>query len=491
MNGLGWIDLSVLVLYGAVLVGMGWYFVRKSNTAEGFMVASRGLPSWAVGLAIMSAYTSSISYIATPGKAYDTNWHPIIFALTIPPITWLACKYVVPYYRRMKLVSVYSFLEDRLGGWARFYGSLSFLLYMVGRSAVILYLASMLMSTFVPVPIEYLILILGAITIIYTLLGGMEAVVWTDVMQSAIMVGGGLFCAGFLGWHVLSGPEPLISQAVEAGKFSWGDLSFSLESRTIWVMIIYGVTENLRNLIADQNYVQKYAAASSEKEATRSLWISAAIYVPMTALFLFLGTTLFAFYSGEANTLADSITKGDQVFPYFIVNEIPTGLKGLIIAAIIAAAMSTVDSALNCSATVTMLDVYKKYFKPDISDKAAVFVLRFTTVIWGVLGTGFALLMIRAKSALDTWWQISGIFGGGILGLFLLALLSRRIKTWQGIIAIASSILVISWGTFIRGEAWWQCSIEEILVGAVGTGVMLLTALGFSLAGGKESGALK
>ncbi len=480
MNSLGWLDLSVLIIYGAVLIGMGWYFVRRSNTAEGFMVAGRGLPSWAVGLAIMSAYTSSISYIATPGKAYDSNWHPLIFALTIPPITWLACKYVVPYYRKMKLVSVYSFLEQRLGGWARFYGSLSFLLFMVGRSAVILYLAAMLMSTFVAIPIEYLILILGTITILYTLMGGMEAVVWTDVMQSTIMVSGCLFCAGFLGWHVFSGPDPLINNAIDTGKFSLGDLSLSFNSRTIWVMIIYGITENLRNLIADQNYVQKYAAASSEKEARRSLWISALIYLPMTALFLFIGTTLFAYYSGDAHTLADTITKGDQVFPFFIINEIPIGLKGLIIAAIIAAAMSTVDSALNCSATVTMLDFYKKYYNPDVSDKNAVLVLRLTTVFWGVLGTGFAILMIRAQSALDTWWQISGIFGGGILGLFLLALLSRRIKPWQGITAISASILIISWGTFVRGEAWWQCSIEEILIGAVGTAVLLLTALAFS-----------
>lgn len=483
MSSLGWIDLSILVLYGSILIGMGWYFVRKSNTAEGFMVAGRTLPSWAVGLAIMSAYTSSISYIATPGKAYDSNWHPLIFALTIPFITWLTCRYVVPYYRKMNLVSVYSFLEDRLGSWARVYGSVSFLLYMVGRSAVILYLAAMLMGTFIPLRLEYLILILGTVTIIYTLLGGMEAVVWTDVMQSIIMVGGGLFCAAFLGWHVFSGPDPLISNALAADKFSLGDLSLSLESRTVWVMIIYGVTENLRNLIADQNYVQKYAAASSAKEAARSLWISAAIYLPMTALFLFLGTTLYAFYSGEANQLADSVTKGDEVFPFFIVNEIPAGLKGLIIAAILAAAMSTVDSALNCSATVTMIDVYKKYLNPGIDDRTQVIILRLSTVFWGILGTGFALLMIRARSALDTWWQISGIFGGGILGLFILALLSRRLKLWQGITAIAASILVISWGTFIRGDAWWQCSIEEILIGAVGTAVMLLTALAFSITG--------
>ncbi len=474
MSNLGTLDLIILIGYSVTLLGMGAYFVRRSNTAEGFMVAGRGIPAWAAGLAIMSAYTSSISYIATPGKAFDENWHPLIFALTIPPVAWLACRYAVTHYRENKLISAYEYLETRLGPWARFYASLSFVLYMVGRVAVILYLASLLLGNFTSWPIEVVILVLGLITVTYTLMGGMEAVIWTDVMQSIIMVGGGLFCAAYLTYHVYEDPQPLMAMAADGGKFNLGSLNLSFESRTVWVMIVYGVTENLRNLIADQNYVQKYAAAPTEKAAKRSIWISASIFMPLTALFLYIGTMLFAFYSSDLHQLAPEITKGDQVFPYFIATEVPVGLKGLIIAAIIAAAMSTVDSALNCSATVTLLDFYKRYLNPAISDRGSVTFLRWSTVFWGVLGTGSAVLMIRAGSALDVWWQISGIFGGGILGLFVLALMNRRIRLWHGIVGIVASVLVISWGTFIRGDAWWQSQIDGILVGALGTAALLL-----------------
>lgn len=477
MAELSTIDTTVLFAYAVTLVGMGFYFVRKSRTAEGFMVAGRGIPAWAAGLAIMSAYTSSISYIATPGKAFEDNWHPLIFALMLVPVTWLACRFAVLYYRRRGLISVYEFLEERLGGWARFYAALSFVLYMVGRTAVILYLAALLLYTFTPWPIEWVIVILGLITILYTLSGGMEAVIWTDVMQAAIMVGGGLFCAVFLTFHVLTGPNPAFGLALSQGKFSLGSLDLSLTSRTGWVMILYGFTENLRNLIADQNYVQKYSSAPSERDAVRSVWISAAIYIPLTGLFLYIGTMLFAFYSGGTHLLDPSITKGDQVFPYFIATELPSGLRGLIIAAILAAAMSTVDSALNCSATVSLLDFYRRYFRRDVSDRRSVVFLRATTLFWGLVGTGFALLMIRAGSALDIWWQISGIFGGGILGLFILALFSPGLKVWHGITGIALSIVVISWGTFVRGEKWWQCEIDQILVGAIGTAAMLAATL--------------
>jgi SSS family solute:Na+ symporter len=477
------IDIILLFLYGGVLIGMGIYFTRKSRTAEQFMVAGRSIPAWAAGLAIMSAYTSSISYIATPGKAFDTNWHPLIFALCIPPVVWFVSKYAVPYYQKTRLISVYSFLEEKLGDWGRIYAALSFVLYMVGRAAVILYLASLLLTTFIPWDIATVIIVIGMITIIYTLLGGMEAVIWTDVMQSIIMIIGVIFCAVYLTYHVFSQPEFLIQSAFDNNKFSLGGWELSLSSRTVWVMIIYGVTENLRNLLADQNYVQKYSSVSTQKEATRSIWLSMLIYIPLTVVFLYIGTTLFAFYSGTEHILGAGISKGDEVFPYFIATELPVGLKGLIVAAILAAAMSTVDSALNCSATVLFLDFYKRYFDRSISEKGSVIFLRISTAVWGLLGTAFAILMIQAKSALDVWWQISGIFGGGILGLFILSFLKVRLRLWQGLFAIAASIVVIAWGTFARDlpEAWrWaQSNIQEIIIGAVGTAVLLIVALGF------------
>jgi SSS family solute:Na+ symporter len=487
----GHVDIAILILYGCILIGMGAYYARKSRTADQFMVAGRTIPAWAAGLAVMSTYTSSISYIATPGMAFDSNWHPIIFSLCIIPVAWLACRFAVPYYRKTHLISVYSFLEERLGAWGRVYAALSFLLYMVGRVAVILYLVSLLLGTFVSWNIAALIVIIGLVTIIYTLLGGMEAVIWTDVMQSAIMIAGVLFCAAFLSLRILSGPEPLIEAAVQQGKFSLGSLKLSLNTqqllsnRTIWVMIVFGITENLRNLLADQNYVQKYCSVPTERQAKRSIWIAMLIYIPLTAVFLYIGTALFAFYSQGGELAQAGVTKGDQVFPYFIATQVPPVFKGLIVAAIIAAAMSTVDSALNCSATVLLLDFYKRYFNPEVSERGGLVFLRAATIACGILGTSCAILIIRAQSVLDVWWQISGIFGGGILGVFILAVLHVRPRLWQVVLSIALSICVFCWGTFARNLPdswnWAECNLDNILVGAAGAGTLMIVACTFAL----------
>jgi len=352
-----------------------------------------------------------------------------------------------------------------------------------------------LLDTFVPWNIATVIIVIGLITIVYTLLGGMEAVIWTDVMQSVIMIVGILFCAVSLSISVFSEPESLIQAAIDNHKFSFGSMKFTLASqehlfdRTVWVMIIYGITEALRSLLADQNYVQKYCSVPSERDAKRSVWIAMLIYIPLTAIFLYIGTALFAFYSPGGHELGEGITKGEQIFPYYIATQVPAGLKGLIIAAIIAAAMSTVDSALNCSATVLLLDFYKRYLNPNIAEGASVRFLRLATVVWGVLGTGAALLMIRAKSILDVWWQISGIFGGALLGLFLLAFMKVRLRLWQGIVqgivSIGVSIIAISWGTFARdlpdSWRWAQCNLDSIIVGSLGTAVMMVAAGLFAL----------
>ncbi|MEN8249325.1 MAG: sodium/solute symporter [Bacteroidota bacterium] len=482
---LGIVDTSIIILYGAILVAMGIYFYRKSKTSEHFMVASRGIPAWAAGIAVMSTYTSSISYIAVPGKAFDDNWHPLIFALTTIPVAWFVTKYVIPHYRKHKIVSVYKYLEEKIGDWGRIYAAFSFVLFMVGRTAVILYLSSLLLTSFIDVNIQTVIVIVGIVTIIYTLMGGMEAVIWTDVMQSIIMIGGIVFVGYVLTTTIFAQPELLIQYAVDDNKFSLGDSSFSLSGRTILVMVIYGLTENIRNLIADQNYTQKYSSVGTEREAKRSVWIAMLIYLPLTAIFLYIGTGLFAFYSSDAHVLGEAVTKGDQVFPFFIATELPVGIKGLMIAAIMAASMSTVDSALNSSATVLFMDFYKKYFNKEASEKTSLIFLRTMTVIWGVFGIGFALLMINAKSALDTWWVISGIFGGGMLGLFLLALSNAKLTKVQGIATVVLSVLIISWGTFLRdlpeNLSWLQANLDPILIGAVGTGGMLVLAFSFAL----------
>jgi len=501
------LDVMILFVYFAVLIGLGVYTSRKIVSSEEFMVAGRRIPGWAAGLSVMCAYTSSLSYIATPGKSYGSNWNPVLFAYAMIPVALFVSSFIIAYYRKIGLISVYEFLEKRLGSWGRVYAAISFMLYMIARIAAILYLTALLFGQFAHIlpdatyNIILLILVIGVITVIYTLLGGMEAIIWADVMQAAIMLSGIAICCGILTYKILQGPEPAIVSAWADGKFSLGEWKFSLAyqglaNRTILVMIIYGISENLRNLMADQNYVQKFAACSTAREAKKSVWVATIIYAIMTTAFIYIGTALYAHYTyNVAGTLQSAgIEKQDNVFPFYIATELFMGFRGLLIAAILAAAISTIATAFNCAATVWLQDFHKKYINKNITDKQSIFMLRLVTVIWGILGMVCAGLMIKARSVLDVWWQLSGIFGGGILGLFLLALFKVRIRLWQGIVAIAASIVTICWGTFIRqglvdklleSETWSglgntlskiQCNLDPIIIGATATVVMVVVA---------------
>jgi len=505
-------DVVILLVYFAILIGLGVYTSRKIVSSEAFMVAGRKIPGWAAGLSVMCAYTSSLSYIATPGKSYGSNWNPVLFAYAMIPVALFVSYFIIGYYRKIGLISVYGFLEKRLGSWGRVYASISFLLYMIGRIAAILYLTALLFGQFAHIldnttyNIILLIFVLGLITVIYTLLGGMEAVIWADVMQAVIMVSGIVICCGILTYKIFQGPAPAIVSAWEAGKFSLGKWQLSLAdqtlaNRTILVMIIFGVTENLRNLMADQNYVQKFASCSTEREAKKSVWVATIIYVIMTTLFIYIGTALYAYYhySVPGTLQAAGIEKQDNVFPYYIATELVAGFRGLLIAAILAAAISTIATAFNSSATIWLQDFHKKYINKNITDKQSIFILRLLTVIWGILGMVCAGLMIKARSVLDVWWTMSGIFGGGILGLFLLSLLKVRLRLWQGTVAIAASIVTICWGMFIRkglvdkllaSDVWsWlgnilsriQCNLDSIIIGATATAVMVVVGYLISL----------
>ncbi|MHC4637670.1 MAG: sodium:solute symporter family transporter [Planctomycetota bacterium] len=489
------LDIVILIGYFVFLIGLGIYTSRKIKSSEEFMIAGQTIPGWAAGLSVMCAYTSSLSYIATPGKSFGSNWNPVLFAYMMVPVAFFVCHYIIAYYRKIGIISVYEFLERRLGIWGRIYAAISFMLYMIGRIAAILYLTGLLLSQFAHLPVGsvnanliLLILIIGIITIIYTLLGGMEAVIWADVVQAIIMLSGIAIVVIILTKKIVTGPEPAIAAAWEQGKFSLGKWTMSLKdqtlaNRTILVMVIFGLTENLRNLMADQNYVQKYAACSSVKEAKRSIWVATIIYTIMTTAFIYIGTALWAYYNSNGLLEAAGITKQDDVFPFYIATELITGFRGLLIAAILAAAISTIATAFNCSATIWLQDFHQKYINKNIDDKQSIFILRLVTVVWGILGIGFACMMLKARSVLDVWWTMSGIFGGGILGLFLLALMRVKLKMWQGITSIVASVLFIFWGVFIRGEDYgaFACKLDKIIIGALGTAVLVVIAYLLSL----------
>jgi len=328
-----------------------------------------------------------------------------------------------------------------------------------------------------------IILVTGVLVTIYTLIGGIEAVIWTDVVQSVVLMLGIFLCLGAIFSGMPGGPGQVFEIAGDADKFSLGSFSSSLSQPTFWVLLVFGLFINLQNFGIDQSYVQRYATANSDKAARNSVWLGALLYIPISALLFLVGTGLFAFYSAQPGLLPETISKGDQVFPHFIATELPSGISGLLVAAILAAAMSSVDSSLNGSATLTWCDLVKRFSRKERDEAAGMKVLHGATIIYGILGTCAALAMIQVESALDAWWKISSIFSGGILGLFLLGLIVRRAKNVAAAIAVTIGVLVIFWLS-AADQGWLppllRPGLHANLTIAIGTLTIFLVGLAVS-----------
>ena len=481
-------DKLILVFYFLAVILFGAYFRKKSSTSSGFMIADGRLPSWAVGLSILGTFVSSITFLAYPGQAYNANWDVFLFSLTLPPVALVATFYFIPLYRTRVKVSAYEYLEQRFGPWARIYGSISFMLGSLARIGMILFLVSLVLHHLTGWSYGTIIIITGIGVTCYTMLGGIEAVIWTDVIQVIILFGGAIVSVIILLAGMPEGPGQIFEIAAQKQKFSLGNWRPDLMAPTAWVVLIYGIIENLRNFGVDQNYVQRYQVTQSVKAASRSVWIAAIAYIPVSALFLFIGTALFSFYTANAQLLPASLEgslTGDKIYPYFIATQFPVGLRGLLIAAIFAAAMSSIDSSLNCVSTLTLLDFYKRYINPGAGEKKSIKLLRVYTVVWGVLGTLTGLAMMEVRTALETGWQLAGIAGGGLVGLFLLGLMCRWVKPWQAGTAVLASVISIFWATFARElPRQWdfiECAWHSRMIGVIGTITLLIVGVGLGV----------
>ncbi len=488
MQGFYLIDKIILIVYFLGITAFGLYFRKRSNTADGFMVTKNKIPSWAVGLSILGTFVSSITFLAYPGQAYNYNWDAYLFTLTLPIAAIAAALFFIPLYRNKIGVASYVYLEQRFGGWARIYASVSFIFGQVTRVGMILFLLSLPLHNLTGWPYALIIVATGLATIIYTMYGGMEAVIWTDVIQVIILFGGALLAAGFIMFGMPEGPGQLFTIAAQDHKFSFGNWNFDLTVASAWVVVFYGLMENLRNFAVDQNFVQRYHTTATAKDAARSVWTAVWGYFPISAMFLFIGTGLYAFYKVQPTALTLELQQplmGDKIFPYFITTQLPVGVRGLIVAALFAAAMSTISSCLNCMSTLTLLDFYKKYFNPNADDQKSVKLLRLYTLVWGIIGTACGLALMKIQSALETGWKLGGIAGGGVIGLFLLAIMFPWIKRGSAVVAVILSVLSIAWATFARNLPaawkWLECPWQSRMIGVIGTIVLLLVGVALGL----------
>ena len=445
------LDLVIFLVYmiGVTLFGSSFY--SRHRTANVFTLGNQQVPGWVVTMSIFATFVSSISYLALPGSAYLTNWNAFVFSLSIPFAAWMATRFFVPLYRSINSPSAYTYLERRFGSWARVYVSICYLLTQLMRVGTILYLLALALSTMVSWNIATIIIITGIVVLIYSVLGGIQAVVWTDAIQGIILITGAILCAIYIIWLLPGGMNQLIEVAGQNQKFSLGSYAIKGSEPTFWVVFIYGVFINLQNFGIDQNYIQRYMVAKNDSEAKRAAFLGGLIYLPVSALFLFIGTALFTYFQLFPELLPTDLPS-DQVFPYFIVHSLPPGLTGLLVASIFAAGMSTVSTSFNSAATVFLTDYYQKFSSQPIKDQQAIKVLYLASLIISLIAIGVALAMINVKSALDAWWKLASIFSGGMLGLFLLGAFTTAKNHWGAIVGAIVGVTLICWLSLTSGH---------------------------------------
>ncbi len=457
------------------------------------MIAGGALPGWAVGLSMFGTFLSSNTFVGVPGQAFAGNWNAFAFSLSLPAAAALAARWWVPFYRRGGAVSAYHHLEARFGRWARTYAVACYLLTQFARTGSILFGVALAMNALTGWPVAWIVLGTGVVVTAYTLIGGIEAVIWTDVIQSLVLTVGALVVVGLLIADAQGGLVGLVETARAAEKFSLGSFSFDVSASTFWVILVYGLFMNFNNFGIDQSYIQRYHAAVSDRAASRSVWLAAGLYLPVSAVFFFIGTGLFVVFQGQPEAAGIA---ADQAFPHYISTRLPSGVSGLLVAALFAAAMSSIDTSFNSSATVFLSDIYRTYLRPergaDGGEAEDLRVLRTATVSIGALGTAAALLMIGAGRLLEVWWTVSGIFAGGLLGLFALDRLAPRAGRAAAQAGVAAGVLAIVWMTVSPllegGLEILRIPLHSYMIAVVGT--LTIFCVGLLVAGGRRRAAI-
>jgi SSS family solute:Na+ symporter len=448
---LTWLDWLVIVVYLAAMIGIGLYFYlrEKRNSTENFFVGSRTIPFWAAGLSLYAVNTSSISFIAIPAKAFETNWQYLTNNLIAVLGLMFVAVWIVPLLRRLDLMSTFSYLETRFHPTIRMLASALAIVMQVGsRMSVILFLPALAISTITGIDVVWSIWLMGGFTIIYTAMGGMKAVIWTDVVQVIVKMGGAIFAILFIVWTLKGGFGEFTQIAMAESKTKLFDFSFDLTKATVWGFIFLVLFEVVLTFPKDQVLMQRVLSTKSDKEAGRSVWAFAAIMIPGGFIFYGIGTALFVYYKNNPERM-NPLLPVDATFPLFIAAELPMGVTGLIIAGIFAAAMATLSGIMNSVATLITVDFYERFAK-DKSQKKGVFFAEIMTVVVGLVGIGAALVLSRFDigSLFDVSIELAGLLGGGFAGAYTLGMFTRRANSQGVAIGIVAAIVL----TFI---AWW------------------------------------
>lgn len=478
------INLSVVALFLLGMAGMGVYFLKRNNSSEEYFLGGRKIPGWALGLSMVGTSISSITFLALPAAAFVLDYRQLTPNLFMPVAALIACWIFIPFFRRGLKTTAYEYLESRYGTGIRIYAALYSLLGQLLRLAIILYLVVLPLSEMLDISESTAILAFGVITCFYTVFGGIEAVVWTDVVQTVILLGGGLLCVAAVALQLPGGLPQILEIGMEYDKFSLGPLDFSFSERTFWVMSLIGFIGFISEFSSNQNVMQRYIAAPTLREARKATLICIVMSLPTWIFFFFIGSCLFAYYKVFPSAEVAAM-KPDDVLPHFILTEIWPGVGGVIIAACLAAAMSSLSSSINAVSTIWTID-FLRLMRRKGNDRFELVNAKLASGAAGIImiAGAWGISLIPRESVYD----LSAILGALLcsagltpfmLGFFTTRIGNRAILSGMYAALVFSVYNILNYFKLLPEPLQWN--IHIYMAGPVCNGVMLAVALAYSL----------
>ncbi|MGI9287443.1 MAG: sodium:solute symporter family transporter [Pseudomonadales bacterium] len=439
----GWLNMTVLFIYLLAMVMVGVYFAFKNKSTDDYFRGGQHIPWWAAACSMYATMLSSLTYVALPALVYRTDWLVYLGTIMILVVAPIAIYIAMPFFRQIDATSAYEYLSKRFNMAVRLFASGLFTLFHIGRMGIVMALTALALAAVTPLDAWQCVLIMGVLCLIYCTLGGVEAVIWTDTIQTVVLLIGALLCFSYILSGIDGGFSGFIDSGMAANKFTMVNLDFgpgSITTLSIWVIVLGGIGQNLSSYTADQAVVQRYMVTTDTKAAARSIWANGIMAVPGALLFFCIGTGLYCFYQSQPDKL-DPTIQIDQIFPTFIATELPVGIAGLIVAGIFAAAQSTVSTSMNSLATTLVTD-FMRPFNACRTEKGYLNAARALTFAMGVLGTLAGLIFIspEIRSLMEEYFKVIGMFMGALGGLFVLGVATRKANGLGAMVGIFAGV---------------------------------------------------
>ncbi|PKF49997.1 sodium:solute symporter [Enterovibrio nigricans] len=440
----GVVNYAALLIYLGMIMLVGLYFARRQKTADDYFKAGGRIPGWAAGVSMFATTLSSITFMSIPAKAYTSDWTFLFGQYITLAIFPLVFYFYIPFFRKLNLTSVYEYLERRFDVKMRLFGSVSFMLFHIGRIAIITYLTALALLPFIDIDPLMIVFLIGVLCIIYTFMGGIEGVIWTDVIQGIMLSGAAILIFIIVCFNVDGGIGEVFSLSASDNKFFPSErFSWSWSDSTVPVLMIGFFFASLQQYTASQDVVQRYIVTDNIEETKKALITAAKFGLFVPIFFFAIGSALYVYYQQNPSLLPEGFNTGG-ILPFYVISQMPAGLAGVIIAAIFAASQSSISSSLNSISACFTSDIYEKIAKNATSEQKLK-TGRAITIIAGTLGVIASTYLIYSKESeiWDAFNSLLGLMGGPMTGLFTLGIFVRRANANSALLGVVASVIAV------------------------------------------------